>query len=71
MQVKNNSTKKIKYAFLHFIKEKCREYFLHLALKNFINRNTIFIKYLVFLKKKKVLIEIESFEILLEYPVQQ
>lgn len=69
MQVKNNSTKKIKYAFLHFIKEKCREYFLHLALKNFINRNN-FHKIFSFLKEKKVLIEIECFEILLEYPVQ-
>lgn len=52
MQVKNNSTKKIKYAFLHFIKEKCREYFLHLALKNFINRNN-FHKIFRFLKEKK------------------
>lgn len=69
MQVKNNSTKKIKYAFLHFIKEKCREYFLHLALKNFINRSN-FHKIFSFLKENKVLIEIESFEILLEYPVQ-
>lgn len=51
MQVKNNSTKKIMYAFLHFIKEKYRKYFLQLALKNFINRNNF--HEISFLKGKK------------------
>lgn len=66
--MKNNLIKKIKYVFLYFIKEKCCEYFLYLVLKNFINRNN-FYKIFSFFKEKKVLIEIEFFEILFEYLV--